>query len=108
MAAERISAQEAQAHLESNPDSMLVCAYDSQEKFRKSHINGAISFQEFQARADLFPKDREMIFYCACPQEETSTRRADDCKARGFKNAKVLEGGFKAWKEADNGMALTR
>src|SRR5688572_18838624 len=102
MTTERISPQEAQELMEARPDTMLVCSYDNHEKCRKNHISGAISFQEFQARADLIPKDRVIVFYCACPNEETSSRRAEEYRARGFRNIKVLEGGLAAWKEADN------
>jgi rhodanese-related sulfurtransferase len=63
--AERIDAHEAHHHLESNPDTLLVCAYDSEEKFRQHHLEGAISLDELQSRLDSLPKDRELIFYCA-------------------------------------------
>lgn len=108
MTIERISPHQAQEHMDARPDTMLVCAYDNHEKCRKNHISGAISFQEFQARADLIPKDRVIIFYCSCPNEETSRQRAEVYSARGFRNIKVLEGGFNAWREADNEMTLTR
>jgi rhodanese-related sulfurtransferase len=108
MASERISPQDAREHLEMKPDTMLVCAYDNHEKYRKNHISGAVSFQEFQARADLIPKDREIIFYCACANQETSARRAEEYKARGFRRVQVLDGGYAAWKEAASEVPLSR
>jgi uncharacterized protein (TIGR02284 family) len=62
---DRISPPEAHRRLESDPSAMLVCAYDSQEKFRENHLAGAISLDEFKSRADAIPKDRDIIFYCA-------------------------------------------
>lgn len=62
---ERISPQEARRHLESDSDTVLVCAYDSDEKFRGNHLEGALSLSEFQGRADSISKDWEVIFYCA-------------------------------------------
>lgn len=46
-------------------DALLICAYDSQEKFEANHLEGAISLKEFQAREDELSDDRELIFYCA-------------------------------------------
>jgi hypothetical protein len=44
-------------------EAILVCAYDDEEKFRKAHLEGAISLQEFRARAETLPKEQEVIFY---------------------------------------------
>ncbi|MBW3596708.1 MAG: rhodanese-like domain-containing protein [Planctomycetes bacterium] len=64
MAAQRIGPQEAKQHVESG-DALLVCAYDSDEKFQKNRLEGAISLDDFRSQADSVPKDREIIFYCA-------------------------------------------
>jgi rhodanese-related sulfurtransferase len=61
--AKRISPQEAKEHLKSG--ALLVCAYDSEAKFRQNHLEGAISLDEFKAREGSTPRDREVIFYCA-------------------------------------------
>ncbi len=60
----RISPEEARKKVMSR-EAILVCAYDDEEKFRKMHLEGALSFKEFAARAETLPKDREIIFYCA-------------------------------------------
>ena len=62
---ERITAQQARQHLSSDPSALLVCAYDSDEKFAENRLEGAIPLSDFKARADALPKDREIIFYCA-------------------------------------------
>jgi hypothetical protein len=62
--AERIGAQEARRHVESG-DALLVCAYDSDEKFQQNRLEGAISLNEFRSRADSTPKHQEIVFYCA-------------------------------------------
>jgi uncharacterized protein (TIGR02284 family) len=62
---ERINPQEARQHLRFNQGTLLVCAYDDEEKCRKYHLEGAISLKDFESRADSIPKDRELIFYCA-------------------------------------------
>jgi uncharacterized protein (TIGR02284 family) len=60
---ERISPQEARQHLSAGR-ALLVCAYDSREKFEQNQLEGALSLDEFKAKADLIDKDREIIFYC--------------------------------------------
>jgi uncharacterized protein (TIGR02284 family) len=60
---ERISPQEARQRVAAG--ALLICGYDSQEKFEENHLEGAISLDEFKARAKSLPKDRELIFYCA-------------------------------------------
>ena len=61
---ERISPPQARQRVESG-NAMLVCGYDSDEKFRQYHLAGAISLEEFQSQAGSIPKNREIIFYCA-------------------------------------------
>ena len=42
---------------------LFVCAYENEEKFRKNHLDGAISFNEFKDMAASLARDREIIFY---------------------------------------------
>jgi len=44
---------------------LLVCAYDSDERFRNLHLDGAISLAEFKEKLPSLPKDQEIVFYCA-------------------------------------------
>ncbi len=44
---------------------LLVCAYDSDEKFKTMPLEGAISLSAFQSRFPSLSKDQEIIFYCA-------------------------------------------
>jgi rhodanese-related sulfurtransferase len=62
---ERISPQDAHSRLESNPDALLVCAYDDPVKFEQNHLEGAMSLPQLAARINTLPKNREIIFYCA-------------------------------------------
>ncbi len=60
----RIPPEEAKKKILSN-EAILVCAYEDEEKFRKMHLEGAISFIEFKKSAPLLSKEQEIIFYCA-------------------------------------------
>lgn len=61
---ERIDARQARADV-TKGDALLVCAYDSQEKFLKNHLGGALSLQDLQALEAELQRNREIIFYCA-------------------------------------------
>jgi hypothetical protein len=63
--AKRINPQEAYEHMQADSNTLLVCAYDSEEKFQQNHLEGAISLDEFISQADTLSKEQEIIFYCA-------------------------------------------
>ena len=44
---------------------LLICAYDSDDKFRNVHLEGAIALSEFKTNLNTIAKDKELIFYCA-------------------------------------------
>jgi rhodanese-related sulfurtransferase len=47
-----------------------------------------------------FPRDREVVTYCACPADEAAIIGARALLANGFKRVRVLKGGWNAWIEA--------
>ena len=57
-----IDAADAFAHVNSG-SAHLVCAYESDDKFRRLHLEGAISLSEFQTIESTLSKDTELIFY---------------------------------------------
>ena len=57
-----IEAQDAFEHVE-NKSALLICAYESDEKFHKLQLEGAISLSEFQSISATLDKDKELIFY---------------------------------------------
>ena len=64
MAVQRISPREARQKVQQG-EALLVCAYDSMEKFSQMSLEGAISLDAFRGRLAEFPRNREIIFYCA-------------------------------------------
>ncbi len=58
----RISAEEARKKVTSG-EALLVCAYEDVEKFRKMHLESAISLQDFKARLPSLSRDQDIIFY---------------------------------------------
>ncbi len=60
----RISPEEAREKV-INGTALLVCAYTDEQKFKRNHLEGAISLAELDARRTSLSKDHEIIFYCA-------------------------------------------
>ncbi len=44
---------------------ILVCAYDDEEKFRRMRLEGALSLKEFEKMLPSLQKSQEIVFYCA-------------------------------------------
>ena len=64
-------------------------------------IPGAIrmSVEDLEHRHHEIPRDREIVLYCACPNEVTSARMALLLCRRGIRNVRPLLGGIDAWRE---------
>lgn len=58
----RISPQEARRKLSEDTPFMLVCVYP-QEAYDKSHLDGAISIDEFKSRMASLPTSAPFAFY---------------------------------------------
>ena len=46
------------------------------------------------------PRNREVVTYCACPNDESSVRAAQVLLDSGFTRVRVLKGGWVAWQKA--------
>ena len=58
----RVSPEEAREKVSSG-STLLVCAYDDDEKFSAMKLEGAIPYSEFKLRSGSLPKEQEIIFY---------------------------------------------
>jgi len=98
---QRITPEELKKLIETRADIVIV---DNQPKlaYDMGHIKGAINFPwatEIKEE-DTFqlPLDKQLILYCACAHEEDSTDVATRLiKNFGYKNIKLLEGGWSKW-----------
>ncbi len=71
-------------------------------------IKGAIYVKLRKLRSRLgmpplkdIPKDREVVTYCSCPNDEAAVRAVQLLADAGFKRPRVLKGGWVAWKRAN-------
>jgi hypothetical protein len=59
---ERIAADEAHKRVRDG-SALLICAYDSDAKFKRFHLEGALSLSEFESKSASVPAEKELIFY---------------------------------------------
>jgi membrane protein DedA with SNARE-associated domain/rhodanese-related sulfurtransferase len=70
-------------------------------------IQGAIhlTMDEIEKRMSELPRDRDIVVYCACPNEESSARLALQLQRKGFTRIRPLLGGIEAWREQNYPLA---
>jgi len=100
VAASRITVDELASKLdEGSPPPHVIDVGSKLAHGHRPHIPGAmlLDLDEIDARANEFPTDRDIVLYCACPNEESARRAAQILLSRGFKRARPLAGGLDAW-----------
>src|SRR5882762_2132802 len=50
------------------------------------------------------PRDREVVTYCACPNDEAGIRAAHVLLDAGFRRVRVLKGGWVVWQKVNGQM----
>jgi rhodanese-related sulfurtransferase len=108
-AVQMISAEELKTKFTGNQP-MTIIDVRSSEGYANSHntVKGALHFKLRKLKSRLtfppfkdLPKDREIITYCACPNDESSIAAAQILQASGFKRVRVLQGGWQGWLKAN-------
>ena len=77
---------------------------DVARKADRRWIPGAIPMDSdvVDARLMELPRDREVIFYCTCPNEASAAQVAKRLIELGYTRVRPLAGGLDAWVEAGN------
>ena len=104
----RITVPELAAMLDSGTAPMILDVRSLDSQMADGRIPGAITVDEktVEIRIPDSESDREVILYCACPNEASAARIAKLLKARGFTRVRPLAGGIDAWTQA--GYAIER
>ncbi|HYK22372.1 MAG TPA: rhodanese-like domain-containing protein [Pyrinomonadaceae bacterium] len=105
----RIGVEELKAKINNNQPVTIIDVRSS-EGFANSSttIKGSIHFKVRRLRSRLsfpplkdLPKNREIVVYCACPNDEASIAAAQILQAAGFQRVEVLQGGWLEWLKAN-------
>jgi rhodanese-related sulfurtransferase len=101
----RITAEELKAKLSRNEpvtviDVRSTDSYVSNENRIKGSIH--VKLRRLQFRLSFpplkdIPRDSQVVTYCACSNDEASVRAAQILMDAGFKNVRVLDGGWRIW-----------
>jgi rhodanese-related sulfurtransferase len=88
--------------IESGDKTILVVDVQPKVAYDLGHIQGAVNFpweQDLKGNGNL-PRDKTLILYCDCGQEEDSTDVATQLKDKwGYTNIKLLEGSWSMWRQ---------
>ncbi len=98
----RITPQELKLRLDAGEDVLVVDLRGPMEfQAEPEGIPGAVRLEssEVEEAEPLFPRDREVVLYCSCPNEATSARMALFLKRRGLEHIRPLEGGLVGWSD---------
>ena len=103
--AEFIAAEELKAKLAGNESLTVIDVRDTSSYVgSNSSIKGSlhVKLRRLNYRLSLpplrdVPRDREVVTYCACPNDEASIRAAQILSGAGFKRVYVLKGGWRMW-----------
>jgi rhodanese-related sulfurtransferase len=96
-----IKCEELKKMIDSKAADFLVVSNDPQESFEEGHIPGAVSlpWADTLKIPVALPRNKTLILYCSCSHEEDSSDMAAKLARFGYRNVKVLEGGFLKWSE---------
>lgn len=98
----RISATELKQLMEDGHQSVVVDLRGALDHIADPYtIPGAlrISAEELEQRHQDIPRDRDVILFCACPNEATAARLALILRRKGITRVRPLAGGIDAWRE---------
>ena len=99
----RITVEELRSLMQVQPTPLVVDLRGPAERLSDGRaIPGAhaISLAEIERRVADFPKDREIVFYCNCPNEASAATAAKALHDLGYTRVRPLLGGLDAWMNA--------
>jgi membrane protein DedA with SNARE-associated domain/rhodanese-related sulfurtransferase len=95
----RVSIEDVRQRIEAGRAPVILDVRSAVARAREPGIEGAIAVDVAQlATTPLpFPRDREIVVYCSCPNEASAALVARELANVGFTNVRPLAGGLEAW-----------
>jgi rhodanese-related sulfurtransferase len=103
----RISVAELHAQLSGGATPVVVDVRSPTAQAVDLHrIPGAlhVPLHDVDAHLGTLPRDREIVFYCTCPNEASAAQAARVLLNHGFRYVRPLRGGLDAWIAAGYGV----
>jgi rhodanese-related sulfurtransferase len=96
-----MSPEQLKKHIEDRSPNIVIVDTAAAPVWEDEHIPGAVNFpysKNITAPVPL-PRDKTLVIYCACKDHEDSTDVARQLSLLGYRNVKVLKGGWFKWLE---------
>jgi rhodanese-related sulfurtransferase len=94
-----ITPEEVKKSIDERSAGMVIVDTAAPPVWEEEHIPGAVNFpysKDIHAPLPL-PRDKMLVIYCACKDHEDSTDVARQLSLLGYRNVKVLKGGWFKW-----------
>ena len=105
----RITPEELKEKIDSGEDVVIVDLRHALDfEAQPETIPGALHMDaaELEEAHDVIPRDREIVLFCACPNEVTAARLALLLRRKGITRIRPLAGGYEGWRS--RGFPLSR
>jgi rhodanese-related sulfurtransferase len=96
-----IAPEELKKQIDDRSPNIVIVDTAAPPVWEDEHIPGAINFPynaNIKAPVPL-PRDKTLVIYCACKDHEDSSDVARQLSLLGYRNVKVLKGGWFKWLE---------
>ncbi len=99
--AKHISAQDFLTQRSSNKQAIVIDVRDH-DKFEEGHLDGALNVHKTKIEAEIssLVPDKNTEIYCHCGGGQSGPRAAQALTDMGYKNAHVIDGGWRTLKTA--------
>ena len=99
---DRITVAELRKLIDDNQPLLILDVRPKEIRENDGIIAGAVSAHpaDIDPLVTDYPREAEIVVYCACPNEESAATAANHLKRAGFKKIRPLLGGIDAWVEA--------
>jgi rhodanese-related sulfurtransferase len=107
----RITPEELKEKLDAGEDVLIVDLRHSLEfEANPETIPGALHVDaaELEEAYEVIPRDREIVLFCACPNEVTAARLALLLRSKGITRIRPLSGGYEGWRNRGFPLSLVK
>ncbi len=107
----RITPEELKAKMDAGEDILIVDLRHSLDfDANPETIPGALHVDaaELEEAAEVIPRDREIVLFCACPNEVTAARLALLLRSKGITQIRPLAEGYEGWRSRGFPLSLVK
>jgi rhodanese-related sulfurtransferase len=99
---DRITVAELRKLIDDGQEIVILDVRPKEIRVQEGTIPGAVSAHPADIHPGLktYPRDTEIVVYCACPNEESAATAAKHLRQAGFKKIRPLLGGIDVWVQA--------